>query len=411
MPENKTATSSSHLILFVCLCVFSIGQFHRASGAVFGPILIASNGISTTALGTLVASMFAATLLFQVPAGIALDRFGPRKVLIWAIGLVTLGTMIFAVAPFTLHRSMNGLFLSRICLGAGLAATGASVQLVLAQYLPAKDYGFNSGLLVSLGGVGGLLGTWPLATALIEFPWYVVFGFVSLASALLIALVALGLPKAQANIFPRRTSNSSLFSLLRSKNMRAILCMGAITYAPIVTITGLWGGPYLQYVHGLSPETTGQALMLLFATTIAAGLVFGRVDRIGHGRRGVIIGSAFASAFSLATLAMTQASTGLALCLLGASVFFQQFYIPLGVQLRDAVAAEVLGRANSLLMLTSIGTIPVMQICFGAVLDVGQFMGLMQIDTYRLAFGSMALLIAFITVLYSAQHRKTERQA
>lgn len=407
MRKTKAALSSSYLILLACIFVFSLGQFHRASGAVFGPILIDENGFSATALGALVATMFAATLLFQVPAGIALDRFGPHKVLIWAIWLVTLGTTIFAVAPLLQEQTMEALVVSRFCLGAGLAATGAGVQLALAHYLPARDYGYASGLLVTLGGIGGLLGTWPLAAALAVFPWVVVFGTAAMASALLVGLVARGLPRAQPNASPATARGVSMIVLLRNKNVQAILCMGAVTYAPIVTITGLWGGPYLQDVHGLAAETTGQVLMFLFATTIAAGFVFGHADRLGFRRRGIILGAAVLSAGALAVLAVMEPSTGVAVALLGASIFFQQFYIPLGVQLRDAVPGDALGRANSLLMITSIGAIPILQICFGAFLDFAQSMGLTLTDGYRLAFGGMALLIASVSIFYLARYRET----
>ncbi len=86
--------------------------------------------------------MFAATLVSQAPAGVALDRFGPRRVLQWALALVTLGTALFAVAPDMNEAAWPAVLVAHVLIDAGLAATGASVQMALAQNMPSGDYGY-----------------------------------------------------------------------------------------------------------------------------------------------------------------------------------------------------------------------------------------------------------------------------
>lgn len=396
-------------ILAVCVAVFALGQFQRASGSVFGPVLAARLDLPATVLGVLVGVMFASTLMSQAPAGIALDRFGPRRVLPWALGLVAVGTALFAIAPDLGSAAWPAVVVSRALIGAGLAATGASVQMALAQNLPAGDYGYASGLLVTLGGVGGLVGTWPLAVALERLPWSMVFGAAATLALLVMICTVLMLPDTVPAAKEGPKTEIGFRALLKSKELRGILCLGAVSYAPIVTITGLWGGPYLLAVHGLSPQAAGQALMGLFATTIAAGFAFGRLDRIGHGRNHVIKGAALGSKICLILIAiLPETRLWAVLFLLGGSVFLQQFYIPLGVRLRDAVPPSAFGRANALNLLIATSAIPVMQVGFGLVIDLAAVAGATDAMSYRIAFGSMASVIGLAILSY---HRSLANKA
>ncbi|MFC6583737.1 MFS transporter [Sulfitobacter aestuariivivens] len=94
-------TSRQFIVLLVCVAIFALGQFHRASGSVFTPILMDSFGISAATVAGLVSAMFFATIAVQVPFGSALDRIGPRKVLAVCMGLVA------GARPFLLARLLT----------------------------------------------------------------------------------------------------------------------------------------------------------------------------------------------------------------------------------------------------------------------------------------------------------------
>ena len=96
--KNPLPYSKNQLVvLFACVGVFALGQFHRASGSVFTPILMDHFVVSAATIGGLVSAMFFATILSQVPFGYVLDRVGPRIVLTWCILLIALGTALFAL--------------------------------------------------------------------------------------------------------------------------------------------------------------------------------------------------------------------------------------------------------------------------------------------------------------------------
>ena len=195
-------TSRQVIVLSVCVAIFALGQFHRASGSVFTPILMERFALSAATVAGLVSAMFFATIAVQVPFGTALDRIGPRRVLAGCILLVALGTGLFAAAS-----GYGGMLMSRILIGIGLASMGAATHVIIARNFTPRDFGYMSGLVVTLGGIGGLLGTYPLAVALERLSWAGVFGAVTLFTLLLSLAVWKGVrPGAPAD---QKTENAA----------------------------------------------------------------------------------------------------------------------------------------------------------------------------------------------------------
>jgi len=386
-------------ILLACVGIFALGQFHRASGGIFTPILVERFALSAATIGGLVSSMFFATILTQIPFGVLLDRTGPRIVLTWCILLIAFGTILFA-----LNHSYELSFLSRILIGVGLASMGAATHIIIARNFTAEDFGYVSGLVVTLGGIGGLLGTYPLAIALERLPWGLVFGIATAVSVLLAALV-FGAIKAD---IPRVEQSDTIASqggylaLLRQSEFLKILMLGLVTFAPIVTITGLWGGPFLQDVANFSAEGAGAVLLMFFVSTIVAGYTFGLMDKKASSRKWLILTAVGLSSLSLFSLAALDGLGAYPMVfILLAMVFFQQFYIPLGAHMRKYVPDDMLGRASTLLSLVSVAAIPAMQIGFGAILDFTNRLGFGIHDQYRFAFAAMGALIFIAGLIYS----------
>ncbi|MEM8579047.1 MAG: MFS transporter [Pseudomonadota bacterium] len=376
--------------LAICAGIFALGQFHRASGSVFAPILMDRLAVPASAIGLLVSAMFFANIAVQLPFGAALDRFGARRVLPMCLALIAVGTALFALAG-----GMTGLLAARIVMGAGMAAMGAASHVIIAQAFPARDFGYATGLVATLGGIGGLLGTWPLAVTLSALPWTTTF----LALAALTALGAACLPLVIAPGARAAATPGGFAALLAIPHYRRILVLGFVTYAPITTITGLWGGPYLQDALGLTPQGAGAVLFVLFGATIAAGFVFGLLDRRVRARTRLIAAGVCGSVLCLALLAALPAPpVWLACALLLGSVFCQQFYIPLGADMRATVPAEVLGRASALLALVAVSAIPLLQLGFGAVLDITSAWSTNA--SFGAAFGAMAALISLCAGVY-----------
>jgi predicted MFS family arabinose efflux permease len=313
--------------------------------------------------------------------------------------VIAVGTAIFAFA-----NTFDVMLFSRVLIGIGLAAMGAATHVIIARNFIGSDFGYISGLVVTLGGIGGLIGTYPLAFVLERVSWSVVFATLAAATLLLSAVVFRSVRAGAAETVESDTdfTKQGFLTLLSQPEFLRILVLGAVTYAPITTITGLWGGPYLQDITGLSAEQAGAVLLLLFSATIAAGYVFGLLDRKAKSRKRVVLVAVGMSGLMLILLAgLNSLSTQTSIALLLAMVFLQQFYVPLGAHMRRVVPRQMLGRASTLLSLVSVAAIPAMQLGFGGVLDLAASKGFDIEAQYRLAFGLMGILILLCGSIYA----------
>ncbi|MEM6985125.1 MAG: MFS transporter [Pseudomonadota bacterium] len=397
-PPNASA-HSARVALAVCIALFALGQFHRASGSVFSPLLVERFALSASALGILVSSLFFANVVAQVPAGMWLDRVGPRRAVMLATACVALGTLGFAIA-----QSPLWMIVSRVSMGLGMAVIGAGTQVLLARSVAPRQFGYANGLVVSFGGIGGLLGTYPLAVALDALSWTVVFAVIACATlALATAIhVVIAAPVAPEQLDPDDKRARGFAWLLRQPDVLRIVVLGLVCYAPITTITGLWGGPFFQDVLGLSAQHSGAVLSLCFAATIVAGYCFGQLDRHIVRRRRLIVTSALVSAAALLALTLqSSANTSLSIALLLVMIFSQQFYVPLTAHLRRVVPADMLGRAVAAFTLVAVLAIPMMQTGFGIVLDVTENAGWSVFDRYRAAFALMGGFIVLCAAVYA----------
>ena len=302
---STPSTFARWSIIALCAAIFAIGQFHRAAGSVFTPILMDRFVLPATVISGLVAVMFMATVLTQIPWGSALDRFGPRRMLCISILIVAFGTALFALAD-----SFQALLVARIIIGFGSAVLGAATHVIVAWTFPRREFGYVNGMIIMLGSSGGMIGTYPLAFALARFDWLLVFGAVALVTLSLILFVLRMIPAtaSQANETVTPDQPSGYLDLLRMAEVRKILCLGAVTFAPMTTITGLWGGPFLQDVMGFTPETTGAILLVLFSGSVIAAFMFGQLDRRVARRKTMILIAVCISASCLTLLALLPAS-------------------------------------------------------------------------------------------------------
>lgn len=397
MARTFPFTKQQTLVLLVCVAIFALGQFHRASGAVYTPILMERFTLSAASIGGLVSVMFVANIIVQVPFGVALDRIGPRLVLSACVSAIALGTVIFAVG-----KAYGTVFGSRILIGIGMAAMGAATHVIIARNFPARDFGYISGLVATLGGIGGLLGTYPLAFALERAPWPVVFGAVGLVTLLLAGAVLRAVAPGVRQASAEEDSSGGFLTLLRQPEFLKVLTLGMVAFAPMTTITGLWGGPFLRDVGGFSAEGAGAVLLVLFASTIFGGAAFGVLDRHARSRKRVVLTSVVISSAVLWTLALVPGlPMPVVIVLLLTVMIAQQFYIPLGAHMRKVVPDHMLGRGATLLALVSVAAIPVMQVGFGAVLDWGAALGFAPPMQYRMAFGAMGAIICLCGLVYA----------
>src|SRR4051812_35562824 len=172
------------------LAGYYLSYVYRAVNAVLGPTLAREFGLSATELGFLTGVYFLSFGLFQVPLGLLLDRFGPRRVNGALLVLAAAGGMAFSQA-----QSFETLVLARALIGLGVSAClMASIQAFV-LWFPAERTGTMIALAYSMGGLGAMTASFPLDAALNHFHWRQIFIGLSATVLLLSLLFAIWVPE------------------------------------------------------------------------------------------------------------------------------------------------------------------------------------------------------------------------
>jgi len=340
-------------IFGICASLFLMSLFYRASSAIIAPNLVDDLNLSPHALGLMGAAFFYSFAIVQLPLGLFIDRVGPR-ITMTILNLVgAAGAVIFAHAG-----GMAGGVIGRAMLGLGMAANFIGPLKLLTRWFDPSRFATLSGLLLSIGTVGSLAATTPLAMLVECFGWRK--SFYSLAGlnaflAIWVVIIIRDMPsdKQRHNyIVQEKNGNSSVSTSLKklfsSWNYWAISLSSFLRYGSYAAIQSLWAGPFLIDYLKLSPITAGNLLFMLSFGVILGSPFSGIVsDRLLRSRKNTIIISIFLSA--LATLAFSQWRGTAYLSMLGSLLFAIGFFNSFGQvmygHIKDLMPKEMSGTA------------------------------------------------------------------
>lgn len=297
------------LIIVTTLAIaYVASHFFRASNVTIGLDLMRDLSIGPQALGGLTGAFFFGFAAMQIPCGFFFDRYGPRRTVVGMLILATIGGIIFTLAP-TWPMLLTG----RVLMGAGFGVMLIGSMVVISRWFPPDRFSTLTALVLSIGLLGNLAATTPLAWAAQTIGWRTVFAAAVVFTAL--ATIAVWLVVRDAppgHPFLTRTPESprqmlaGLMEVLRDSRLWPILALNFCNYACTFTVQGLWGGPYLREVHGLSPIAAGNVLLAAVVTYQFGMLLFGPLDRILDTRKWIAVAGSLVIISILATLAITD---------------------------------------------------------------------------------------------------------
>ncbi|MFN6961243.1 MAG: MFS transporter, partial [Rhodocyclaceae bacterium] len=372
---------------------FAVGYFLsyllRNANAVISPELIGELGLSAADLGLLTSAYLLAFGAFQLPLGLLLDRFGPRRVEAALLSICAAGCALFATG----HGSAQ-LTLARALIGLGVSAClMASFKSFSLWFAPTRQASLNAAIMAA-GGFGALTASAPLSALLPMLGWRGIF-FALAAITLLVALLIFTTPEKRG-IGPRETFVEQLAGLATIFKSRAFW-----RYAPQTTtvvggfmaLQGLWAVPYLTQVEGLSREAAANVLFLLAAAMMAGFLLIAffvrRAERAGlPPARLLAIGIGCGLAATLG-IALRLAPPWLLWPLLG-------LVFAVGNLAYALLAAEfpvsLAGRANTALNFGAFVGAFAIQWLFGVAVDGLQAAGLGAASAHRLSLCGLLVL-------------------
>jgi sugar phosphate permease len=283
-------------------------MFYRVSSAVIAPDLLQAFDLNAESLGVLGGAFFYSFALMQIPMGVLLDRVGPRIVLT-VFGLVgAIGAFVFAAAN-TFFLAMVG----RILIGAGMASVLMGSFKIFVLRFSYNKFSILSGILISIGTLGSILATSPLAWLSMNIGWrqtFVIAGCATTIFALLIfwvmkenqgqALISSGPAIDNDKKIPLKTL---LHLVLGNLSFWQIGVFAFFRYGTFVALQGVWLGTYLIQIKGFSPVQAGNILMMLSIGYIAGAPIAGYLaDRVIRSAKVTAFGSVVLYAICLLPL-------------------------------------------------------------------------------------------------------------
>jgi MFS family permease len=268
------------IIWVTAVLVYMAAVFHRTSLGVASLEASQRFGLGPAALGTFTVLQVGVYALMQVPTGMLVDRYGPRRVLTVAAALMGLGQLLFAFAT-----SYPLGLLARAVLGVGDAMTFVSVLRLVAAHFPARRYAVLAAFTAALGSLGNLLSTMPLTLLLTNVGWTATFAVAGAATALYSVVLLLrvrdnpigSVPEPVDRTESLRTVLAQVSTAWRTPGTRLGFWAHFSTMFAPAMLGLLWGYPYLVQAQGLSAATAGLLLSLLVVGAVVGGPTVGAV--------------------------------------------------------------------------------------------------------------------------------------
>ncbi len=252
---------------------YAISYFYRNANAIIEVDLVRDLGLGPADLGLLTSVYFISFAAFQLPLGVLLDRYGPRRTESILLLFAALGSLLFAQA-----ESLSGLIVGRLLIGLGVSACLMAAFKAYVLWFSSQRLAMINGLQMVAGGLGALLATIPLQNALSYTDWRGVFTGLAIITVFASVCLWIFLPENQRTddkMPSLKLHLKEIGQVLRSRIFWGIAPLAAISSGANMAIHGLWMKPWLRDVTGLSADNAAQLLFAMTLTFIGGFLTLG----------------------------------------------------------------------------------------------------------------------------------------
>jgi predicted MFS family arabinose efflux permease len=333
-----------------CFLPFAAGYFlsyaFRAVNAAIGPDLSRELGLGPAAFGAITSAYFATFALAQLPLGVALDRWGPRRTEAALLCVAALGALVFAYAG-----DARELLVGRALIGLGVSSCLMAAFKANASFWPIGRLPLANGLLMGFGGLGAASATIPVEMLLAVTDWRGVISLMAVATLCVAALIWLAAPDpapAAATVTLGEQARGIL-RVLAGVPFWRVTALTGITHGTYLAYQTLWAGPWMRDVAGLGRADVALGLALVTGVMAISYPFFGALaDRMAA--RGVATADAFAgyaAAFILLQIPLAAGWTGAPLATWAAFGFLGCGTVVGYAVLTQQSPPEMAGRVNA----------------------------------------------------------------
>jgi MFS family permease len=287
MPTMSRFFTAASLPALSVFCPFAAGYFlsfcYRNINAVISKDLVAEFSLSAADLGFLTSMYLLAFAAFQLPLGVLLDRYGPRRTVASLLCAAAAGAVVFALA-----RDVAMLSIGRALIGLGVCAGLMGAIKAFSLWFPLARLATMNGLYLAVGGLGALAATAPAEALVHGLGWrglFFLLAALTLVTAFAVFLVVpeKPLPGSSERVRDQLAQLGRIFATSAFWRIALPVMLVQGTY---IALQGLWLGPWLYDVAGLVRQQVASHLLTTALGYIAGALFFGwAADRLAQ--RGV----------------------------------------------------------------------------------------------------------------------------
>ncbi len=293
------------LIFGVMALAYLSAFFHRVCPAVVAVDIQESFGISASLMGLLASAYFYSYAAVQFPAGLLSDSLGPRKSVTIFVLIGAAGSFLFGLAP-TLEIALLG----RVLVGLGAGMVFTPTMKIISGWFRVNEFTRMNGTLLAVGGLGALTAASPLAFVTGWVGWrasFEIIGVGTLGLACLVWLIVRNKPEdmgwpsldaidpvyGKALKPPKRIPLwEGVRQVLSEKYFWAVTVWAFFSMGVFFAFGGLWAGPYLMHVYGMTREQAGGILsMLSVGILVGSPFMAYLSERVFHSRKKVLMWS------------------------------------------------------------------------------------------------------------------------
>ncbi len=403
------------IVFTVMASIYFFVYFHRTSSAVLANSLMEEFGVTALAIGVMSSAYFYPYGLMQIPVGYLSDTKGPRLTTTVFTLFAFIGTLFFALSP-----TFEFAVLGRLLIGIGVSGVYISTIKVLSRWFRREEFATLTGVLFAVGNIGALVSAYPLAMMAILFGWretFLLIGIITLFLAASCWSLVRDSPDA-IGLAPLENENAGVDSGF-SKNVREIISNPVLwliavsafmRYGITMGYQGLWGGPYLIDVYGMSKDEAGAVLMMVGIGTIVGAPTIGFLsDRVFRTRKWFLVFGGLGFTLCFAPLVFKTSSLSiweLYLISFGVGVFSGAGPVAYAL-IKETYPLEVTGLATSILNTFPFFGGAVFQVLMGYLMDtVGMAGNAYPPEAYSLAFSICLIGSVVSTILMLFVHEK-----
>jgi predicted MFS family arabinose efflux permease len=374
--------------------------------------------IGPSAIALLSSYFFYANMIFVIPAGLILDRYPVRIIIISSMVISVIGVLTLTFAPNICWASI-----ARFISGFTMAFAFISCFKLASLVLPSKHWAFASSLIITIGMLGGICSHLPMKILIVYLGCRWALFIVALLGVLITFFMWLFIhPIEEKNNETKKPVFKSLVVILKQAQNWFCGFFTCLLNLPVAVLGALFGMSYIEQVYRVSKIQAGSVTSFIFLGMIIGSLFFGWLSDFLKNRR---IPMAFGGVLCLCSVIVLFYNFSLSLMLLHLLFFLIGFTSASQVlsfpMIAESNKPEFIASALSLAVIIIVGvgyglSLPVVGYLLengwqGQILDGVRFYSL---EVYRSAFLIIPIgifislfLILFMKETYLDKNRKT----